>query len=101
LGCPPLLGADQSNNNNNIHEENEELIFKNVKIYADQGNGCFTNKEILSIHLLGIMKDIGAHLKARAKLLRYLKMKLLNEKPSPPPSIINTLQSNIFLNHFA
>jgi hypothetical protein len=35
--------------------EEEERMFEKAEMYTDGGNGCFTNKEILSIHLLGIM----------------------------------------------
>jgi hypothetical protein len=61
FGAPPLIDGDLPNNNVDVEEE--ERMFKQAKMYTDRGNGCFTNKEMLSICLLGIMRDIGAPLK--------------------------------------
>jgi hypothetical protein len=47
----------------------EERMFEQAKMYTDRGNGCFTNEEILSIHLLGIMRDIGAPLKTYGRIV--------------------------------
>ena len=43
-------------------------MFKNAKVFADCGNGCFTTKELLSICLLSLMRDIGAPLKTYGKI---------------------------------
>ncbi len=48
-------------NDPNVLEE--EQMFHDAKMYADQMHGCVTNKEILSICLLGIMQVIRAPLK--------------------------------------
>jgi DNA-binding transcriptional MerR regulator len=48
--------------------EEEKCKFRNAKVYADQGNRCFTNKEILYIGLLGLMQDIGVPLKFMEEL---------------------------------
>jgi hypothetical protein len=53
--CPPLKDADPPNNDNGIDVEEEKCMFKNVKMYTDGGNGCFTHEEILAIYLLGII----------------------------------------------
>jgi hypothetical protein len=62
LDAPPLIDADLPKKNVDVEEE--ERMIERAKMYTDRGNGCFTNKEILSICLLGIMHDIGAHLSA-------------------------------------
>ncbi len=48
-------------------------MFKNAKMYTDRGNGCFSNEEILSIGLLGIMRDIGAPLKTYGRIVALFK----------------------------
>ncbi len=48
-------------NDPNVLEE--EQMFHDAKMYADRMHGCVTNKEILSICLLGIMQVIRAPLK--------------------------------------
>jgi hypothetical protein len=47
--------------------EEKERMFEQAKMYTDRGNGCFTNKEILSRRLLNIMRDIGAPLKTSGR----------------------------------
>jgi hypothetical protein len=42
-------------------------------MYTGRGNGCFSNKEILSICLLGIMRDIGAPLKTYRRIVALFK----------------------------
>jgi hypothetical protein len=69
--APPLLDADLPNNDFKVGEE--ECMLKQAKIYMDRGNGCFTNKEILSIRLLGIMHDIGALLKTYRRIVAIFK----------------------------
>jgi hypothetical protein len=61
LDAPPLVDGDLPNNAFDVGQE--EGMFEQAKMYTDRGNGCFTNEEILSIRLLGIMRDIGAPLK--------------------------------------
>jgi hypothetical protein len=51
----------------------EERMFKQAKMYTGRGNGCFTNEKILSIHLLGIMRDIGAPLKTYGRIVALFK----------------------------
>jgi hypothetical protein len=51
----------------------EERMFDQAKIYTDHGNGSFTNEEILSICLLGIMRDIGAPLKTYGRIVALFK----------------------------
>jgi hypothetical protein len=55
-------------------------MFKQAKMYADRGNGCFTNQEILSIRLLGIMRDIGAPLKAYGRIVATLFKDVITER---------------------
>jgi hypothetical protein len=61
LDAPSLVDNDLPNNDFDVGQE--ERMFEQAKMYTDRGNGCFTNKEILSLRLLGIMRDIGAPLK--------------------------------------
>jgi hypothetical protein len=48
-------------------------MFKNAKMFADHGNGCFTTKELLSIRLLSLKRDIGAPLKMYGKSVSLFK----------------------------
>jgi hypothetical protein len=79
LDAPPLVDGDLPNNDYDVGEE--ERMFEQAKMYTDRGNGCFTNKEILSSPLLGIMR-------------------LRNKKPLPPPSVTVTLLLTVSLNNF-
>ena len=63
---------DDADVNVNV-EEDEERMFANAKMYTDRGNGFFSNEEILSIHLLGIMRDIGAPLKTYGRIVALFK----------------------------
>jgi hypothetical protein len=58
---------------NNDFDLEEERMFENAKMYTDRGNGCFTNEEILSIRLLGIMREIGAPLKTYGRIVSLFK----------------------------
>jgi hypothetical protein len=60
LDSPPLLDGDRPNNDFDMGQE--ECMFEQTKMYTDRGNGCFTNEEILSIRLLGIMRNKGPSL---------------------------------------
>ncbi len=68
---PPLEASDLHNADVNVEEE--ERMFEKAKMYTDRGNGCFTNEEILSIRLLGIMRDIGAPLKTYGRIVALFK----------------------------
>jgi hypothetical protein len=57
LDAPSLVDGDLPNNDFDVGQE--EHMFEQAKMYTDHGNGCFTNKTILSIRLLGIMRNIG------------------------------------------
>jgi hypothetical protein len=61
LDAPSLVDDDLPNNDFDVGQE--ERMSEQAKMHTDRGNGCFTNEEILSIRLLGIMRDIGAPLK--------------------------------------
>jgi hypothetical protein len=56
--------------NNDVDMEAEERMFEKAKMYTDGVNGCFTNKEILSIRLLGIMR--GRHYGVPLKIYRRI-----------------------------
>jgi hypothetical protein len=71
LDAPSLLDNDLPNNDFDVGQE--ERMFEQAKMYADRGNGCFTNEEILSICLLGIMRDIGAPLKTHRRIVALFK----------------------------
>jgi hypothetical protein len=58
LDAPSLVDDDLPNNEFDVGQE--ERMFEQAKMYTDRGNGCFTNEEILSSRLLGIMRNIGA-----------------------------------------
>jgi hypothetical protein len=60
-------------NGPNVLEDGEDLLFHDAKMYADRMHGCFTNEEILSIHLLGIMREIGAPLKTYGRIVSLFK----------------------------
>jgi hypothetical protein len=68
---PSLVDADPSNDH--IDVEEEEPMFQQAKVYADHGIGCFINKEILSICLLGIMHNIKALLKTYGRVVAQFK----------------------------
>jgi hypothetical protein len=59
----------------------EERMFEQAKMYTDRGNGCFTNEEILSIRLLGIMHDIGAPLKTCGRIVALFKDVITDREP--------------------
>ena len=71
MEAPPLVDDDLPNNDVDVQEE--ERMFEQAKMYTDRGNGCFTNEEILSIRLLGIMRDIGAPLKTYGRIVALFK----------------------------
>jgi hypothetical protein len=71
LDAPPLADANLPNNGFDVGEE--ERMFEQAEMYADRGNGCFANEEILSICLLGIMRDIGAPLKTYGRIVALFK----------------------------
>jgi hypothetical protein len=70
LVAPPLVDADPPNNNIDVEEER---MFEQARMHTDRGSGRFTSKEILSIHLLGIMRDIGAPLKTYERIVALFK----------------------------
>jgi hypothetical protein len=72
LDAPPLVDGDLPNNDFDMGQE--ERMFEQAKMYTDRGNGCFTNEEILSICLLGIMRNIGDPLKCTEGLLPFSRM---------------------------
>jgi hypothetical protein len=53
---------------------------KQAKMYTDGGNGYFTKEEILSLHLLGIMRDIGAPLKSYGRIVATLFKDVITER---------------------
>ena len=69
--APPLL--DDNLPDHDVDVEEEERMFEKAKMYADRGHGSFTNEEILSICLLGIMRDIGAPLKTYGRIVALFK----------------------------
>ena len=69
----PPFDDNPPNNDTGVNVEEEERMFANARMYTDRGNGCFTNEEILSIRLLGIMKDIGAPLKTYGRIVSLFK----------------------------
>jgi hypothetical protein len=72
LDAPPLVDGDLPNNDFDVGQE--ECMFEQAKIYIDRGNGCFTNKEILSIGILSIMRNVGAPLKTYGRIVALFKM---------------------------
>jgi hypothetical protein len=95
LDAPPLEDGDLPNNDFDVGQE--ERMFEQAKMYADRANGCFTNKEILSIRLLGIMRDIGAPLKTYGRIVALFKDVITDREP-----IITTFrQRHTAINHFS
>jgi hypothetical protein len=72
LDAPPLVDGDLPNNDFDVGQE--ERMFEQAKMYTDHGNECFTNEEILSICLLGIMRNIGAPLKTYGRIVALSRM---------------------------
>jgi hypothetical protein len=71
---------------------------KQTKIYTDHGNGCFTKEEILSIRLLGIMRDIGVPLKSYGRIVTTLFKDVITEREA----IITTFcHWHTAINHFS
>jgi hypothetical protein len=72
-------------------------MFEQAKMYTDRGNGCFTNKESLSIRLLGIMRVIGAPLKMYGRIVALFKDVITDQEP-----ITTTFrQPHTAINHFS
>ncbi|WP_288992458.1 hypothetical protein [uncultured Marinobacter sp.] len=71
--APSFADDHPTDNGNGVNVEEDERKYKNSKMYTDRGNGCFTNEEILSIRLLGIMRDIGAPLKTYERIVAAFK----------------------------
>jgi hypothetical protein len=71
LVAPPLL--DDNLPHHDVDVEEKEHMFKKAKMYTDRGNRSFTKEEILSICLLGIMRDIGAPLKTYGRIVALFK----------------------------
>jgi hypothetical protein len=71
LDAAALVDADLPNNDSDVGEE--EHMFEQAKMYTDRGKRCFTTKEILSIRLLGIVRDIGAPLKTYRRFFALFK----------------------------
>jgi hypothetical protein len=71
LDAPPLVDADLPNNDYDVGQE--ERMFEQAKMHTDRANGCFTNEEILSICLLGIMRNIGTPLKTYGRIIALFK----------------------------
>ena len=71
LDAPSLVDNDLPNNDFEVGQE--ERMLEQAKMYTDHGNGCFANEEILSIRLLGIMRDIGALLKTYGRIVALFK----------------------------
>ena len=66
---------------NDINRAEEERIFANAKMYTDRGDGNFTKEEILSIGLLGIMRDIGAPLQTYGRIVALFKDVITEQEP--------------------
>jgi hypothetical protein len=95
LDAPPLVDGDLPNNDFDVGQE--ERMLEQAKMYTDRGNGCFTNEEILSIHLLGIMRDIGAPLKTYGRIVALFKDVITDREP-----ITTTFrQRHTAINHFS
>jgi hypothetical protein len=95
LDAPPLVDGDRPNNDFDVGQE--ERMFEQAKMYADRGNGCLTNEEILSIRLLGIMRDIGAPLKTYGRIVSLFKDVITDREP-----ITTTFrQRHTTINHFS
>jgi hypothetical protein len=63
------------------NELEEEKMFHDAQMYADRMHGCFTNEEILSIRLLGIMREIGAPLKTYSRIVSLFKDVIMERDP--------------------
>jgi hypothetical protein len=95
LDASPLVDGDLPNNDFDVGQE--ERMCKQAKMYTDHGNGCFTNEEILSIRLLGIMRDIGAPLKTYGRIVALFKNVITDREP-----ITATFrQRHTAINHFS
>ena len=95
LDAPSLVDGDLPNNDFDVGQE--ERMFEQAKMYTDRGNGCFTNEEILSIRLLGIMGDIGAPLKTYGRIVALFKDVITDQEP-----ITTTFrQRHTTINHFS
>jgi hypothetical protein len=95
LDAPSLVDNDLPNNDFDVGQE--ERMFEQAKMYTDRGNGCFTNEEILSIRLLGIMRDIGAPLKMYGWIVALFKDVSTDREP-----ITTTFrQRHTAINHFS
>jgi hypothetical protein len=71
LVASPLLDDDPPDHDVDVEEE--ERMFEKANMYTDRGHGSFTNKEMISIHLLGIMRNIGAPLKSYVRIVALFK----------------------------
>ena len=97
-----LVDAHPPDTDNGVNVEEDERKYINSKMYTDRGNGCFTNEEILSIRLLGIIRDIGAPLKTYGRIVAVFKNVITDgEAINTTYIVIVTLPSNIFRNNFA
>jgi hypothetical protein len=95
LDAPSLV--DDGLPNNDFDVGKEERMSEQAKMYTDRGNGCFTNEEILSIRLLGIMRDIGAPLKKYGRIVALFKDVITDREP-----ITTTFrQRHTTINHFS
>jgi hypothetical protein len=95
LDAPPLIDGDLPNNGFGMGQE--ERILEQAKMYTDCGNGCFTNEEIVSIRLPGIMRDIGAPLKTYGRIVALFKDVITDREP-----ITTTFrQRHTAINHFS
>ena len=56
-------------------------MFANTKMHTDRGDGNFTKEEILSIGLLGIMRDIGAPLQTYGRIVALFKDVITEQEP--------------------
>jgi hypothetical protein len=95
LDAPPLVDGDLPNNDFDVGQE--ERMFEQAKMYTDRGNGCFSNEQILSIRLLGIMCDIGAPLRTYGRIVALFKDVITDREP-----ITTTFrQRHTAINHFS
>jgi hypothetical protein len=95
MEAPSLIDNDLPNNDFDVGPE--ERMFEQAKMYTDRGNGCFTHEEILSIYLLGIMRDIGAPLKMYGRIVALFKDVITDREP-----ITTTFcQRHTAINHFS
>jgi hypothetical protein len=95
LDASSLVDNDLPNNDFDVGQE--ERMFEQAKMYTNRGNGCFTNEEILSIRLLGIMRDKGAPLKTYRRIVALFKDVISDREP-----ITTTFhQCHTAINHFS